>query len=76
LLIKNMDELKKTIENALKNMGCEDITFNVAQENYMQVIFNCKEITSFVTKIPGWSDSGIQLNTTNGHQYKIEFHKI
>ena len=71
-----MEEVKKIIENALKNMGCENIVFMDSKDNFIQVVFNCKEITSFVTKMPGWIDSGIQLDSTGGHQYKIEFRKI
>ena len=69
------DEVKKVIENSLKNMGCTNIDFPDIKDNLIVAVFNCKEVTSFVTEIPGWVHSGIQLDPTHGHQYKIDFKK-
>ena len=70
------EEIKKIIEEALKNMGCTDIMFPDPKDNLLVAIFNCKEITSFVTNIPGWAYSGIHLDPTGLRQYKIDFKKI
>jgi hypothetical protein len=70
------EEVKKIIEEALKNMGCTDILFPDLKEGLIVVIFNCKEITSFVTAIPGWTYSGIHLDTSKERQYKIDFQKL
>ncbi len=72
----NTEEAKRIIEEVLKNMGGENISFQETKDkNLIIVLFNCKEITSFVTNIQGWTYSGIQLDPTGGHQYKIEFKK-
>jgi len=79
LLIKTKmekEEAKKIIRETITNMGGENIDFPESDDkNSMVVLFNCKEITSFVANIQGWTYSGIQLDLTNGHQYKIEFKK-
>lgn len=71
----NIEEVKKLIKDTLTSMGCEDIAITSVNPNKITAVFNCKEITSFVTYIPGWIQSGIQLNASNGHQYNIEFYK-
>lgn len=72
----NTEDAKKLIEASLKNMGCVDITFPEPKENLLVALFNCKEITSFVTNVPGWTHSGIHLDPTRARQYKIDFRKI
>ena len=69
------DETKKVIETSLKNMGCTDITFPDLKEDLIVATFNCKEITSFVTDIIGWTYSGIHLDPIGERQYKIDFKK-
>ena len=71
----NTEETKKIIEASLKGMGCTDITFPDPKDKLIVVTFNCKEITSFVTHIPGWTYSGIHLDPTGGRQYRIDFKK-
>lgn len=70
------EEAKKIIEIALKNMGCEDITFRESKDDFIVVAFNFKEITSFVAEVKGWISSGIQLDPTGEYQYKIDFKKL
>ena len=70
------EEVKKIIEENLKKMGSEDITFLETKDNSLIVAFNCKEITSFVANIEGWTYTGIQLDSTTRHQYKIDFKKL
>ncbi len=64
------------IKEALEKMGCTDILFSETGEDLIVVTFNCKEITSFVAEIPGWTYTGIHLNPTEGRQYKMDFNKI
>lgn len=71
----NIEETKKAIEDSLHNMGCIDIDFLDSQNDLLVVVFNCKKITSFVTDIPGWIHSGIHLDPTGAHQYKIDFRR-
>jgi hypothetical protein len=68
-------EAKKKIEETLQNMGCTDISFPDMKDDLIVAVFNCKEITSFVADITGWFYSGIHLDPTHGHQYKIDFKK-
>lgn len=70
------EKAKEIIEEVLKKMGCEDVVFKKSEDNSIYVVFNYKEITSFVTNISGWTSSGIQLDPTKEHQYKIEFNKL
>jgi hypothetical protein len=70
-----MQEIKKIIEESLKKMDCSDINFIDEKDNLIVVIFNCKEITSFITDLPGWTYSGIHLDPTKERQYKIDFKK-
>jgi len=70
------EEIRSKIEDALKNMGCLEIEFPEVSDSQIAVVFNCKEITSFVTDIPGWTYSGIYLDPTKQHQYKIDFRKV
>lgn len=70
------EETLTIIETALKSMGCENIAFIKQEEKSITVAFDCKEITSFVTQVPGWKDSGIQLDRTGSHQYKIDFYSL
>lgn len=73
-----MDKEKALIKvkEALEKMGCTDISFSETGDEIIVVTFNCKEITSFVAEIPGWTYSGIHLNPTSGRQYKIDFKKV
>lgn len=70
-----LNEVKIIIESSLKNMGCTDINFPKLEETLIGVVFNCREITSFVTEIPGWTYSGIHLDDSKSRQYKIDFFK-
>lgn len=72
----NKEEAFIKIKEALEKMGCTDISFSETGEDVIVTTFNCKEITSFVAEIPGWTYSGIHLNPTEGRQYKIDFRKI
>ena len=64
-----------SIREALEKMGCTDISFPDQKKDLIVATFNCKEITSFVAEIPGWTYSGIHLDPTGVHQYKIDFKK-
>jgi hypothetical protein len=64
------------IKEALSKMGCTDVSILETGEDMIVVIFNCKELTSFVADILGWSYSGIQLDPTHTRQYKIDFKKV
>lgn len=70
-----MEEIRKKIEDSLNKMGAEDIDFPEFQDDKIIVVFNSKEITSFVADIPGWSYSGIILDRSSKHQYRIDFNK-
>ena len=70
------EEIKNIIENTLKEMGCTEIAFLDFKDDLIVAVFNCKEITSFVKEIVGWTHSGIQLDNTKSHQYKIDFKKV
>ncbi len=63
------------IEDSLKKMGCEDISFSYPKEDTIVAKFNCKEVTSFVSDLPGWTYSGIHLDPSKERQYQIEFKK-
>ena len=71
----NKTEALVKIEEALKKMNCTDIAFPDPQENLIVAVFNCKQVTSFVEDIQGWTYSGIHLDPTKVHQYKIDFKK-
>ena len=70
------EQVKKIIEETLQKMNCGDISFLEDKDGSLTVVFNCKEITSFVASITGWTYSGIQLNSNGEHQYKIDFKKL
>jgi len=63
------------IKEALEKMGCIDISFLDSKEDLIVATFDCKEVTSFVAEIPGWIYSGIHLDPSKEHQYKIDFKK-
>lgn len=63
------------VKEALEKMGCTEISFPDPKEDLVIATFNCKEVTSFVTEIPGWTYSGIHLDPTKERQYKIDFAK-
>lgn len=70
------DEAKIIINKVLIQMGATDIAFqDTKNSNLIAVVFNCKEVTSFVTDIPGWTYSGIRLDPSGSHQYRIDFAK-
>lgn len=69
----NKKEALVKIEEVLKRMNCMNITFSDPKDDLIVAVFNCKEITSFVEDIPGWTYSGIHLDPTGQHQYKIDF---
>lgn len=70
-------EAKKIIKETITGMGGENTAFQETEDKRtMVVLFDSKEITSFVAIIPGWEYSGIQLDPTGKHQYKIEFNKV
>ena len=72
-----IEEAKEIIRTTILNMGGENIAFQESEDkNGLVVLFNCKEITSFVADVGGWLYSGIQLDPTGEHQYKIEFKKL
>jgi hypothetical protein len=70
------EEAKKLINEFLTAMGGTDIYFPDDKEDLIVTVFNCKQITSFVNQIPGWTYSGIHLDPTGKHQYKIDFKKV
>ena len=70
------EKTKELVECSLKEMGATDILFPDTKDNLIVATFNCKEITSFVTNIPGWTYSGIHLDPTGKRQYKIDFQKL
>ncbi len=72
----NQQELKVEITKALENMGCSDVSFLDSRDELIIVVFNCKELTSFKMELPGWKYSGIQLDSTQTRQYKIDFIKV
>lgn len=70
------EDIKRIAKEHLEKMGCTDIIFPNPKENLIVVTFNCREITSFVGDITGWTYSGIQLDPSNNRQFKIDFKKI
>ena len=70
------EETIKVISKVLEQMGAVDIAFQDTKKNNLIIaVFNCKEVTSFIADITGWVYTGIQLDPTGGHQYKIDFTK-
>lgn len=69
------EELKIKVKEILESMGYTDIEFSNGEESLLVVSFNAKELTSFIAELPGWNYTGIQLDTTRKHQYKIELRK-
>lgn len=72
----NKEELIKTVEQTLTNMGCTDIIFPDPKDDVIVATFNCKVLTSFKASLEGWTYSGIHLDPTNNRQYKIDFIKV
>ncbi|OHB14664.1 MAG: hypothetical protein A2431_00445 [Candidatus Zambryskibacteria bacterium RIFOXYC1_FULL_39_10] len=72
----NKEQIIKKIEEALKKMGCTEISFDDSNSELIIATFNCKELTSFVANIPNWTYSGTILDPTNERQYRIDFKKI
>lgn len=70
------EDLQKTVKEHLERMGCTDVVFPDPKEDLVVATFNCKEVTSFVSDIEGWTYSGIQLDPTNNRQFKIDFRKL
>ena len=76
-------ELKEFIVKELEQMECKNIEFSNGEENLTIVFFDCDNLISFRKEIPGWANSGIQLNIENKEgeekgkerKYKIEFRK-
>lgn len=69
------EEVKNEIEKALEKMGCTDILFLELTDETVVVVFNCKDLTSFIAELPGWIHAGIELDQTKNRQYKIKFSK-
>lgn len=63
------------IKEILEKMGCTDVIFSDIKDNLIVATFNCKNLTSFVSDIPGWRYSGTQLDPSHERQYKIDFVK-
>ena len=74
--ILDKEELKKEVEKVLTSMSCADILFPDQADDLVVVIFNCKELTSFKADLPGWTYSGIHLDSSKTRGYKIDFKKI
>lgn len=72
----NKEKTQIIIKEVLEKMGCSDISFTPSENNIIIATFNCKEITSFVANIQNWTYSGIHLDPTKEHQYKIDFKEI
>jgi len=70
-----IEELKKIVEDKLKEMGGENILFPDPKENLLVALFNSKELTSFRADLAGWTYSGTHLDPTKSRQYKIDFIK-
>jgi hypothetical protein len=70
------EETTKEITSALEKMNCYDLLFFDINDNEVVVTFNCKDLTSFTSSLPGWSYTGIELDDTQKRQYKIRFMKI
>lgn len=70
-----VEELKKIVEERVKEMGGENILFPDTKEDVLVVIFDSKELTSFRAELPGWTFSGTHLDPTKTRQYKIDFIK-
>lgn len=71
-----MNDLKKVVNESLEKMACTDVQFSISSETEVVVAFNCKEITSFVTEIPGWTYGGIRLDASGDREYSIDFKKV
>ena len=72
----SQEQILNKIKEALERMGCTEISLVEHEKNSIIATFNCKEVTSFVADIPGWTYSGIQIDPTKKHQYKIDFRKV
>lgn len=72
----NKEDLKKRVKEILTGMSYTNVVFSNGDEHLLVVSFDSKELTSFNADLPGWSYSGIQLNTNSNGQYKIEFKKM
>ncbi len=71
----DIEILKKKVREILIQMECTGIAFSELKENLIAVTFNCKNLTSFKADLLGWTYSGIHLDPTHKHQYKIDFLK-
>ena len=69
------EQIKKIVVEQLTSMGCLDIDFPDPKEDLVVVAFNCRQLTSFQTQIDGWEYSGIHLDPSGKHQFKIDFRK-
>ncbi|KKU93868.1 MAG: hypothetical protein UY26_C0003G0016 [Candidatus Jorgensenbacteria bacterium GW2011_GWA1_48_13] len=70
------NDILMKIKEALEKMGCTNIIFPNPKDDFIVATFDCKEVTSFVADIPGWTYSGIHLDPSKERQYKIDFIKI
>ncbi|MBI4363382.1 MAG: hypothetical protein HY545_00860 [Candidatus Doudnabacteria bacterium] len=67
------EDIKNLINEYLTKIGCSGVLFDEPDENTIRALFDATELISFKNEVPGWTHSGIQLDTSGQRKYKIEF---
>jgi len=71
----NKEKLKEIVGEILEKMNCKNIFYIDNGEDSLSVLFDSSEVISFKAETPGWQYSGIQLDETKQHEFKIKFEK-
>jgi len=69
------EDIKIIINEYLTKLGGSDVLFEEPDVNTIKALFNATELTSFKNEVSGWTNSGVQLDTSGQRKYKIEFNK-
>ncbi len=72
----SVEGIKDLINQYLTKIGCSGVLFEEPDQNTIRALFDAAELISFKDDVPGWVNSGIQLDQSRQRQYKIEFKKI
>jgi hypothetical protein len=67
------EEIKKRITDWFSSRGCTDLLVEETDKNHIVLHFNCNELTSFNADIAGWQHSGIELDSSDDTDFRIEF---
>ncbi len=70
------EQLKEKVREILEKTGCMNLIFLENGEDSLSVLFDSKDVISFKGEMPGWEYSGIQVDETGKHEFKITFKKL